>query len=60
MSKKKINWVYFPCGKRASDKSKTKCFSVSTVHMGTCDVCGKFSAVTEPRDFGYPNFEEKK
>jgi hypothetical protein len=59
MKKKQINWVCFPCGKRASDKSKTKCFSVSTCHMGTCDVCGKFSVVTEPRDFGYPNFEEK-
>lgn len=59
MKKKIIHWVCIPCGKRASEKCGTKIFSVSTFHMGTCDVCGKFSAVTEPRDFGHPNFEEK-
>jgi hypothetical protein len=59
MKKKIIIRVCIPCGKRASDKCGTKIFSVSTFHMETCDVCGKFSVVTEPRDFGYPKFEEK-
>lgn len=55
--KKEINWVCIPCGIRAAKKSKTKIFSVSTFHMDTCDVCGKYSTVTEPRDFGHPKFE---
>ena len=57
--KKNIHWVCLPCGKRASEKCKTKIFEVSTFHMGTCDVCNKYSVVTEIRDFGYPTFEEK-
>jgi hypothetical protein len=28
--------------------------------MNTCDVCGKFESVTQPRDFGYPDFKVKK
>lgn len=31
--------------------------SASTYHLAKCDVCGMRSAVTEPRDFGYPQFE---
>ena len=30
---------------------------LATYHMDTCDVCGVYKEVTEPRDFGYPEFE---
>lgn len=29
---------------------------MATWHEGTCDICGLRKAVTEPRDFGYPDF----
>jgi hypothetical protein len=28
----------------------------STVYMAKCQVCGKKTWVTEPREFGYPEF----
>jgi len=31
---------------------------VATFHMGICDVCNHNKSVTEPRDWGYPRFEE--
>lgn len=46
-------WVCQDCGMRAS---AGRAFSVSTYHSGTCDICGKETAVTEPRDFYYPRF----
>ena len=46
-------WVCTDCGLAAN----TKRFDVSTYHHGTCGVCGKQTAVTEPRDFYYPEFE---
>jgi len=32
------------------------------MHEGDCGVCGKFAAVTQPRDFGYlkPEWKQEK
>lgn len=58
--KSKIHWVCFPCGKSALEFPENKFkkqSSISTVHGGKCDVCGKLVPVTATRDFGYPIFE---
>jgi len=39
------------CGKAYGNR---EC-GISTWHNGTCGVCGKEAAVTEPRDFGHLN-----
>lgn len=44
------------CLKKYGEEPKKKSFDVSTFHTGTCDVCGETKAVTEPRDFFYPDF----
>jgi len=49
------DWVCGSCGLEASGG---KSFSVSTFHLGKCGVCGKFTGVTEPRDFHSPDFGE--
>ena len=49
-------WVCNDCGLKASGG---KCFTVSTFHMSICDVCKEDKAVTEPRDFYYPDFIKK-
>lgn len=49
------NWVCANCGRQAQS-DPYKIASLSTWHMNTCDVCGKFEAVTQPRDFGHPDF----
>lgn len=46
-------WVCSPCG---SQVSKRKGGWLATWHTGRCDVCGEVRMVTEPRDFGYPDF----
>ena len=52
-------WVCYNCGHNAQPDPH-KIASLSTWHMNTCDVCGKFESVTQPRDFGYPDFKVKK
>lgn len=47
-------WVCSDCGLKAS---QGKAFTVSTFHNGVCGVCGQTKAVTQPRDFFYPEFE---
>ncbi len=48
-------WVCPPC---AYDNGGTWVDGhVATFHNGICDVCGELKGVTEPRDFGYPNFK---
>lgn len=32
---------------------------LSTYHIGSCGWCKKQTAVTQPRDYGYPPFDEK-
>lgn len=47
-------WVCRPCGIKASKGAE---FTVSTYHVGICGVCGQKRAVTQPRDFYYPDFK---
>lgn len=51
---KRIDYVCSDCGLKASGG---KSFTVSTYHIGECDVCKKVKPVTQTRDFYYPNFE---
>ena len=44
------------CLQKYGQRPDQLAFTVSTVHKGTCDVCGEERHVTEPRDFFYPNF----
>jgi len=56
---KKIEYPYqicFECGDAYGNH--TGC--ASTMHEGKCQVCGKIAIVTEPRDFGYPDFPNKE
>lgn len=49
------------CGLAAAENCHTKPLEVSTYHNGKCEVCGRiFQSVTEPRDFGYPDFYIEK
>lgn len=49
-AKNQPGWVCLDCGKKhGAGKGNDIC----TVHEGTCGVCGKTKAVSEPRDFGY-------
>lgn len=49
-------WVCAECGLKASGRHA----GVATWHEDVCDVCGQKKTVTEPRDFGYPNFNSGK
>lgn len=33
---------------------------IGTFHFGRCDYCGEHDAVTEPRDYGYPQLPKAK
>lgn len=46
--------VCYDCGIKAS---KGRSFICSTYHQDKCDVCGKETACTQPRDFLYPKFK---
>ena len=59
----RIHWVCSFCGEEALklpiNKGKKR-RSISTYHLGHCDVCQKKKVmVTEARDFGYPIFKEE-
>ena len=40
------------CGKKYGKYS----VGCSSMHKNTCGVCGEIKQVTEPRDWGYPEF----
>ena len=42
-------WICADCGDK---HGKAKC-GLSTWHEGACEVCGKMTSVTEPRDYGH-------
>ena len=42
-------WTCADCGTELGNRQP----QYATWHMGTCGVCGRRMAVTEPRDFGY-------
>ena len=52
-------WVCGSCGEKARKAQKTSRLACSTWHEDVCGVCGEITDVTEPRDFGYPEFERK-
>lgn len=60
--KKQYDWVCNECGTTAREntiKAGGKiyaCTGTSTYHSGECEVCGNYTEVTQPRDFGYPDF----
>lgn len=49
-------WVCWDCGTKASGIRGYR-GGCSTYHDGVCEVCWKEKAVTQPRDFGYPEFK---
>jgi hypothetical protein len=51
---KKVKWICLECGIKHHKQKE----SVSTFHLGKCDVCGMIRVVTEGRDFGV--YEVKK
>lgn len=62
---KKIHYVCDHCGKEANRLTCLKKYGkepikikyhTSTYHTGECNVCGKTTAVTQPRDFFNPDF----
>ena len=50
------NWICTECGRKyGSREPELACY-----HMDKCDYCGKEKlAVTEPRDYGFPQLPEK-
>ena len=44
-----MQWICFDCAESAGSKIPEGHFF--TCHMDTCDACGKWKEVTEPRDF---------
>lgn len=45
------DWICTACAEKHGGKLPKH---ASTWHIGECDVCKKETAVTQPRDFGYP------
>lgn len=43
-------WCCITCGEKYGHSVQR---DISTYHGDTCGVCGKFTTVTEPRDFFY-------
>lgn len=62
------NYPRSVCGRCGKEANRLTClkkycrepwkikFSTSNYHKGICDVCGEETAVTEPRDYFYPDF----
>lgn len=44
------------CLKKYSAEPFKKVFDISTYHKAKCDICGKLTSVTQPRDFFSPDF----
>ena len=49
-------WTCSECAHEAGGKWPDG--HVGTFHNNICPVCGEEKAVTEPRDYGHPNFKE--
>jgi hypothetical protein len=43
------DWIFLPCGEKHGQREVGR----ATWHEDTCDVCGQWVTVTEPRDFGH-------
>lgn len=42
-------WICYECGEK---HGRREC-GIATWHPDECGICGKFTNVTEPRDFGH-------
>ena len=51
-------WICHDCGREYGNRD----CGVATWHSDTCEVCGKETSCTEPRDYGYlkPNWVNHK
>jgi len=52
-------WCCIDCGREAFIRTYKKPMregGVATFHEGECGSCHKVTSVTEPRDYGYPDF----
>lgn len=43
-------WICADCGVKHGKRPQGR---LSCWHVGRCDICGAWTAVTEPRDFGH-------
>ena len=50
------DWVCWDCGFAAQTDIRKINTQNASSHYGRCDVCLDMKAVTEPRDFGFPEF----
>lgn len=46
---------HMTCIRQFGSRAIKDSYSVSTMHTGICDICGKEKNVTEVRDFFYPS-----
>ncbi len=51
--------VCYECARKAGIK-RDENYIVACYYRGICDVCKEIKSVTEPRDYGYPDFEAYK
>jgi hypothetical protein len=47
-------WICIDCGRKYGTAYEGH---VATFHTDLCGWCGEEKAVTEPRDYGYPDYE---
>ena len=50
------DWICYDCG---SKHGRTSEGHLATWHIGDCGWCGANKAVTQPRDYGYPEWKEQ-
>src|SRR5690349_14005482 len=51
------NWICRECAESSGCRNRCQ---VSTYHEDLCGWCGRRTAVTQPRDYGYPKFSKKE
>lgn len=67
---REVNWICADCGNIARyvtictrrvgapqlNLDRVAKGGVATFHDGVCDLCGRETVVTQPRDFGHPDY----
>jgi hypothetical protein len=49
IDKDQPQWICYACGRKYGSFKA----GLASYHQATCECCGKYTSVTEPRDFGY-------